>query len=153
MPVLLSLEELEAHVGCETGVGPWFEIDQGRINQFADVTVDHQFIHVDVEKAKETPFGTTIAHGFHSRSLLSHIAIEAMVSVKGVKMGLNYGFEKVRFLNPVKVGSRIRARGVLGKVDIKDGGERALVSHIITVEIEGEDTPAYVAEWLTMLML
>ena len=126
---------------------------QDQINQFADVTHDHQFIHVDPERAKATPFGTTIAHGFLTLSMLTHLAAGASSAAPdpdryaGVVMGINYGFNRVRFVNPVKVGSRIRARAVTANVELK--GNAVEVTRNFTVEIEGEAKPALVAEWVT----
>lgn len=139
--------------GQEEGVGDWFEVDQERINQFADVTLDHQFIHVDPERAKDGPFGTTIAHGFLTLSLLVHLDTTIPkgdpARYAGIMMGVNYGFEKIRFVNPVKVGSRIRARSVLSKVELK--GDQIQTTRTMTVEIDGEEKPALVAEWITRL--
>jgi len=143
----------EADVGDDEGAGEWFEVTQDQVNRFADVTYDHQFIHVDPEQAKDTPFGGTIAHGFLTLSMLSHLSAGATSApqdparFEGVVMGINYGFNKVRFLNPVKVGSRIRARGVTSNVELK--GSSIDVTRDFTVEIEGEDKPALVAEWVT----
>jgi len=144
----------EAAVGQEEGVGEWFTIDQARINQFADVTNDHQFIHVDPEAAKATPFGTTVAHGFLTLSMLTYLDTSIPkgdpARYAGVVMGLNYGFDKVRFMNPVKVGSRVRARSVLAKVELK--GPWIQTTRTMTVEIEGDPKPAMVADWLTRIM-
>ena len=144
----------QAAVGREEGVGEWFTVDQARIDQFADVTLDHQFIHVDSERAKATPFGTTIAHGFLTLSLLTHLDTSVPkgdpARYAGVVMGVNYGFEKVRFMSPVKVGSRIRARSVLAKVDLKEPWIQT--TRTMTVEIEGEPKPAMVADWITRIM-
>jgi acyl dehydratase len=137
------------YIGKETGVSDWIMIDQERINQFADVTEDHQFIHVDPEKAKATPFGTTVAHGFLTLSMLSRLASGNGLVLEGVKMGVNYGFEKVRFVNPVKSGKRIRGRFTLMSADSKIPGQWSM-KYGVKVEIEGEDKPALVAEWLTM---
>ena len=126
---------------------------QEQINHFADVTHDHQFIHVDPERAKATPFGTTIAHGFLTLSMLTHLAAGASSAAPdpdryaGVVMGINYGFNRVRFVNPVKVGSRIRARAVTANVELK--GNAVEVTRNFTVEIDGEAKPALVAEWVT----
>lgn len=136
-------------VGKETGVSDWITIDQERINVFADVTEDHQFIHIDPEAAKATPFGTTIAHGFLSLSMLSKLAGGSVVVLEGVKMGVNYGFDKVRFASPVKSGKRIRGRFTLMSADQKIPGQWTF-KYAVKVEIEGEDKPALVAEWLTM---
>ncbi len=147
---LVPAEELKNYVGQELGKGEWLEINQDRINQFADVTEDHQFIHVNEEQAKPL-FGGTIAHGFLTLSLLVKLSssVEGSVAPEGVKMGMNYGFDKVRFVAPVLRGKKVRAVAVLKSVDYKDGG-RILVSVEYRVEIEGEDKPALVAEWLTM---
>lgn len=147
---LVPAEALKDYVGKELGKGQWFEINQDRINQFADVTEDHQFIHVNEEQAKPI-FGGTIAHGFLTLSLLVKLSssVEGSVAPEGVKMGMNYGFDKVRFLSPVLRGKKVRAVAVLKNVDYKDGG-RILVNVEYTVEIEGEEKPALIAEWLTM---
>lgn len=137
------------YIGKETGVSDWIMIDQDRINRFADVTEDHQFIHVDPEAAKATPFGTTIAHGFLTLSMLSRLASGNGLILEGVRMGVNYGFEKVRFVNPVKSGKRIRGRFTLMSAERKIPGQWSM-KYGVKVEIEGEDKPALVAEWLTM---
>jgi len=141
-------------VGQEEGVGEWFTVDQARINQFADVTMDHQFIHVDPEAAKATPFGTTIAHGFLTLSLLTYLDMSIPKGnperYSGIVMGLNYGFEKVRFVNPVKVNQRIRCRSVMAKVELKEPWVQT--TRTMTIETEGESKPAMVADWITRLM-
>ena len=141
-------------LGQDEGVGDWFVVDQTRINQFADVTIDHQFIHVDPEAARATPFGTTIAHGFLTLALLTHLDSSIPKGeasrFSGMVMGVNYGFEKVRFVSPVKVGSRIRARSVLAAVDLKEPWVQT--TRTMTVEIEGEQKPALVADWITRIM-
>ncbi len=148
-----AFELFRADIGNDEGTGEWFQITQDQINQFADVTLDHQFIHVDPERAKATPFGTTIAHGMLTLSMLTHLAAGASsappdpAKYAGVLMGINYGFNKVRFVNPVKVGSRIRARAVTTNAELK--GNAIDVTRTFTVEIEGEDKPALVAEWIT----
>ncbi|UTW57210.1 MaoC family dehydratase [Kordiimonas sp. SCSIO 12603] len=152
MSKTVSKEELKDYIGKETGVSDWFLIDQDRINKFADVTLDHQFIHVDPEAAAQTPFGTTIAHGFLTLSMLAHLATSSMLSIEGTKMGVNYGTEKVRFLSPVKVDSEIRARVKLVEVTEKPGN-RLLLKNEVTVEINGEQHPALIAEWLTMVFV
>jgi acyl dehydratase len=145
-----------ADVDNDEGTGDWFQVTQEQIDQFADVTLDHQFIHVDPEAAKSTPFGTTIAHGFLTLSMLTHLSKGATSATpdparfEGMLMGINYGFNKVRFVNPVKVGSRIRARGVTTNVDLK--GDAIDVTRSFTVEIEGESKPALVAEWVTRVV-
>ena len=148
MPVT-TLDKIADFVGKETGVSDWITIDQERINQFADVTEDHQFIHIDPEAAAKTPFGTTIAHGFLTLSMLSKLASGSVIILEGVKMGVNYGFEKVRFVNPVKSGQNIRGRFTLMSADTKVPGQWTL-KYAVKVEIEGETKPALVAEWLPM---
>ena len=149
MGLLLKKDELATSVGVSLGTTEWLLIDQTRVNGFADCTLDQQFIHVDPEKAAQTPFGSTIAHGFLTLSLLSHFATSIGCAVEGMTMGLNYGLEKVRFLAPVHVGRRIRAHGKLLDVQEKRLGHY-LISQEVTVEIEGEKTPALSAVWLTM---
>jgi acyl dehydratase len=144
--------ELQSLIGTEVGVSSWIEIDQARIDAFAEVTNDHQFIHVNPELAKQTPFGTTIAHGFLTLSLASGMSYEAVAPLEGVVMGVNYGFEKLRFLAPVPVNSRVRGRFKLLSAEDKGGG-RWLIKHELTVEIEGGDKPALIAEWLGMQMV
>jgi len=150
--VFASIDELKAAVGIHLGYSEWWEITQERVNAFADATDDHQFIHVDPEKASQTPFGTTIAHGFLTLSLLPHLVSGLGAGMEGAVMGLNYGFDKIRFLAPVKVDSRVRARVKLAEVQEK-APKQYLVKQEITVEIENEAKPALVAEWLTMVMV
>jgi len=149
-----SVDELKTLVGQELGVGAWLEITQDRINAFADVTEDHQFIHVDPERAAKTPFGTTIAHGFLTLSLLPALGHgrEGVRINLSPKMAVNYGLNRVRFVSPVKVGSRIRMRTTLQAVDEVSPGVLQL-TQTQTVEIEGGDRPALVAESLTRLYL
>ena len=144
-------EELAAQVGTKD-TGEWIAIEQDRINQFADCTEDHQFIHIDEEKAAQTPFGGTIAHGFLTLSMLVKMTEGEGVIPENVVMGINYGFDKVRFLAPVRAGKRVRAHRELLSVDQKDDN-RFLLKHAVTVEIEGEETPALVAEWLGMMVV
>ena len=140
-------------VGQEIGVSSWHVVDQQRIDVFADATEDHQFIHVDAERAKrETPFGGTIAHGFLTLSLLSVFSYEAMPTIAGTVMGVNYGFDKVRFLSPVRAGSRVRGRFTLAEANLRKPTE-LLTRSTITVEIEGEPKPALVADWLGLIYL
>ncbi|WP_136636366.1 MaoC family dehydratase [Pseudooceanicola onchidii] len=146
MSKTITREEFEAMVGQEIGVSDWFEITQARIDQFADCTEDWQFIHVDPEAAAKTPFGTTIAHGFLTLSMLSAMVYQ-MPSIEGVTMGVNYGMNKVRFVSPVPVGSKIRGRFVLDKFEEIRPGE-VQTTTTVTVEIDGKDKPALVAEWL-----
>lgn len=146
---IVPAAELQAHVGEELGVSDWLTIDQDRINAFADATIDHQFIHVDPEAAKATPWGTTIAHGFLTLSLVTPLMADSLLAPKNTVMAINYGSDKVRFLQPVKVDGRVRARSRLADVDDKGGG-RWLLKTEVTVEIEDDDRPALVAEILTM---
>ena len=147
---LASLDEIRSRVGEEIGASSWLTIDQARIDQFAEATEDQQFIHTDPEAAARTPFGGTIAHGFLSLSLLSRMGAEAMLVPEGVKMGVNYGLDRVRFLAPVRSGARVRGRFVLDLADQKAPGQ-LLLRHTVTVEIEGEPRPALSAQWLTLL--
>jgi acyl dehydratase len=149
MAQAVTRQELEAKVGQTLGVSDWFLIDQGRVDAFADVTLDHQFVHVDVEKAKKTPFGGTIAHGFLTLSLLVHLCLPFIPEPENRKLVVNYGFDKVRFSAPVKVGKRIRALCSLGEVSERKPGN-ILMRVDVTVEIEGENKPALVAEWLSL---
>ena len=142
-----TLDELRALVGTEYGVSRWIEITQGMIDRFADLTIDHQFIHVDPEKAKETPFGGTIAHGFLTLSMLSTMIYEAGPALKGLSMGVNYGCDKLRFLNPVRAGARIRGRFFLDRLDESRPGE-VTYYNTVTMDIEGEEKPALVAQWI-----
>ena len=141
--------ELAALVGKELGVSDWFAIDQQRVNDFADVTLDHQFIHVDPERARTTPFKGTIAHGFLTLSLLVHLCLPFILELSDRELVVNYGFDKIRFVAPVRTGKRIRARGVLGAMEERKPGQ-ILLRVDVTVEIEGEDKPALVAEWLSL---
>jgi len=144
-------DQYAARIG-ETVTSDWFSIDQARVNAFADVTMDHQFIHVDPDRAaKETPFGGPIAHGFLTLSLLSHFAESSLPPFPDKVIGINYGFDKVRFLSPVRVGSRIRGTFTLASADERKPGQIQLVQKC-TVEIEGSDTPALAAEWLSLVV-
>lgn len=149
MPIV-ALDEIRARIGEEVGVSSWIIVDQERIDAFADATEDRQFIHVDRQAAAQTPFGGRIAHGFLSLSLLSRMGAEAMVLPEGLKMALNYGFDRIRFLSPVKSGKRVRGRFVLDSVEEKAPGQ-LLMRHQVTVEIEGEEKPALTAEWLSLI--
>jgi len=133
-------------------VSSWLTIDQQRIAEFADATEDRQFIHTDPEAAAQTPFGGTIAHGFLSLSMLSRMAAEAMLVPDNIKMAVNYGLDRVRFIKPVRSGKRIRGRFRLDSVDEKGPGQ-LLLRHTVTVEIEGEEKPALTAEWLGLLFV
>lgn len=148
----IKASELPNLAGTELEPSPWLEITQERVNQFADATNDHQFIHVDPEKATQTPFGGPIAHGFLSLSLLSHLNEQVSVFPENLVMGVNYGSDKVRYLMPVRVGKRIRSRQKILEVDEKKPGQW-LMKTAVTVEIEDEETPALIAEILSMLIV
>ncbi|WP_448585862.1 MaoC family dehydratase [Thermaurantiacus sp.] len=152
MRPVLSLEALKAKVGETVGTSDWILVDQERIDRFAETTGDHQFIHVNPELARQTPFGTTIAHGFLSLSLLAPMGYSAMPLIAGVKMGVNYGLNRVRFLAPVKSGSRIRGHFRLADVTERAKGVVQSTYHV-TVEIEGEEKPALQAEWINLVYL
>jgi len=149
---LASLTDIKSRAGQEVGVSSWIEIGQARIDAFADATEDRQFIHVDPEAAAQTPFGETIAHGFLSLSLLSRMGAEAMLVPEGMKMAINYGLDRVRFLAPVRSGKRVRGRFTLDSAEEKAAGQ-LLMHHTVTVEIEGEEKPALTAIWLTLLFV
>jgi acyl dehydratase len=151
MPIA-SIEDIQSRVGSEVGVSDWILVDQARIDAFADVTEDPQFIHIDPESAAKTPFGGTIAHGFLTLSLLSRMAADAMLRPEGVKMGVNYGFERVRFMAPVRSGKRVRSRFTLVRFEEKKPGQWQFV-HNVTVEIEGEEKPALVADWIGLIFV
>ena len=146
---MAKASELQTLIGQEVGVSKWFDVTQARIDAFADCTEDHQFIHVDPEAAKATPFGGTIAHGFLTLSLASAMSYEAVAPLEDVVMGVNYGFDKLRFVAPVPAGSRIRGRFKLLSAEDRGGG-RWLLKHELTIQIEGGDKPALIAEWLGM---
>jgi len=148
---IVPKEQMLDAIGTKFEPGAWIEVNQDRINTFADCTEDHQFIHVDPEAAKNTPFGGTIAHGFLTLSLLAKLVEGNGVIPENIVMGLNYGFDQVRFLAPVKSGKRIRAHAEVADITRKDEN-RFLVKQAISVEIEGEETPALIAEWLTMVI-
>jgi acyl dehydratase len=139
-----SLDDIRSRIGTEVGVSGWLAIDQTRIDAFADATEDRQFIHVDPEAAARTPFGGTVAHGFLSLSMLSRMAAEAMLIPDNVKMAVNYGLDRVRFIAPVRSGKRIRGRFTLDSIEEKAPGQ-LLMRHSVTVEIEGVDKPALTA--------
>lgn len=148
---VIPKDEMVNAAGTKFEPSDWIEVTQDRINTFADCTEDHQFIHVDLEKAAQTPFGGTIAHGFLTLSLLSKMVEGNGIVPENIVMGLNYGLDKVRFLAPVRAGKRVRAHMTIASVDRKDDN-RFLVRQSISVEIEGEETPALVAEWLAMMI-
>lgn len=149
---IVPKEELVNYKGTRLEPSAWSTMDQERINTFADCTEDHQFIHVDQEKAAQTPFGGTIAHGLLTLAMLPKLCEGNGIMPEGVVMGLNYGFDKVRFLAPVKAGKRVRGHIEILDVQPKDD-KRFLIKQGITVEIEGEETPALVAEWLSMVIV
>jgi acyl dehydratase len=149
MRVFSSFEEIEAAAGEEIGTTDWVEITQERVDQFADATGDHQWIHVDVEKAKQGPFGGTIAHGYLTLSLVPWLGSQVFsLETPGAK--LNYGVNKVRFPNPVRVGSRVRAKVSVGEVTDIAAGKQLTLRYVI--EIEGQDKPACVAETVVLLL-
>ncbi|MHC5305685.1 MaoC family dehydratase [Bartonella sp. LJL80] len=152
MPRKVTVEEIPASIGKEVGVSQWLLVTQEMINQFADATNDHQWIHVDEAKAKETPFGGTIAHGFLTLSLLSTLAYEALPELEGATMGINYGFDKVRLMSPVKSGTRVRGRFVLSDAEIRPSG-RVVFHYEVTLEIEDVKKPALVANWIIISMV
>lgn len=143
-------DEIRERVGEEVGISSWLLVDQQRIHAFAETTEDRQFIHVDPGAAAQTPFGGTVAHGFLTLSLLSRMATAAMLVPEGVRLIINYGLDRVRFLAPVRSGKRVRGRFMLGCVEEKGPGQ-ILLRHLVTVEIDGEDRPALSAVWLTLL--
>jgi acyl dehydratase len=147
----VTLDAYQKMVGNEVGVSSWHLVDQGRIDVFADAIEDHQFIHVDPERAKrETSFGTTIAHGFLTMSLLSIMSYEVMPAIAGTTMGVNYGFDKLRFISPVRSGSRVRGRFTLAEARLRKPNE--LLSRTnVSIEIEGEEKPALIADWIGLI--
>jgi acyl dehydratase len=145
----VSAEEFRSKIGSVIGTSDWIQIDQEMINKFADATGDHQFIHVDIERAKTTPFGQTIAHGFLTLSLLPIMSAKAdLPRFDNVKMGVNYGSDKLRFLAPVKSGKRVRGHFKLVSLDEKRPGQWQSMQEV-TVEIEGEDKPALICGWIS----
>jgi acyl dehydratase len=146
MRVFNGVDELRGAVGSQLGVSDWITVDQSQIDTFADATLDHQWIHIDEERAKDGPFGGTIAHGFLTLSLLSHLVSQTF-RIDGTKMGVNYGLNRVRFTSPVPVGSKVRSNVELLDVTDIEGGIQMATK--VTVEIEGSERPALVAEWLT----
>jgi acyl dehydratase len=152
MPIV-TFDELKAMTGTEIGVSEWLTVDQAMIDKFADATGDHQFIHVDVEKAKLTPFGGTIAHGFLSLSLMPVLTQKTdMPRMDGIKMGVNYGGNKTRFLSAVRSGKRVRGHFKLIEIEEKRPGQYQQTIEY-TLEIEGEDKPALIAEWVSQFFI
>lgn len=149
MPVA-SLEEIQAKIGTDLGASPWIEVSQANIDTFADVTGDRQFIHVDPGLAAQTPFGGTIAHGFLTLSLLSQMGAAVMLIPDRTRMVVNYGFDRVRFLAPVRSGKRVRGRFGLASFEEKRPGQWQALHHV-TVEIEDEDKPALTADWIGLI--
>ena len=149
MPIA-ALDDIRARIGTEIGVSDWIMVDQQRIDAFADTTEDRQFIHVDPAAAAQTPFGGTIAHGFLSLSLLSRMAADVMQVPDTTKMAVNYGLDRVRFIAPVRAGSRVRGRFILDAVENKAPGQ-LLLRHTVTVEIEHHEKPALTAQWLGLI--
>ena len=147
-----SIADIRSRVGSETGVSGWLTVDQARIHAFAEATEDHQFIHTDPAAASQTPFGGTIAHGFLTLSLLSRMAAEATLLPDTLRMAVNYGFDRVRFLAPVGSGKRVRGRFRLDSAEEKAPGQ-ILLRHHVTVEIEGEEKPALTADWLGLMFV
>ena len=147
----ISLSAYQNMVGHEVGVSSWHLVDQGRINLYADVIDDHQFIHIDPERAKkETPYGSTVAHGFLTMSLMSIMSYEVMPVIEGTTMGVNYGFDRLRFISPVRAGSRVRGRFTLVETKLRKPTELQSRTNV-TVEIEGEEKPALVADWIGLI--
>ena len=149
MPIA-ALDDIRARIGSEIGASDWILVDQDRIDRFADTTEDRQFIHVDPQSAAQTPFGGTIAHGFLSLSLLSRMAADVMLVPDTTRMAVNYGLDRVRFIAPVRSGSRVRGRFTLDAVDDKAPGQ-LLLRHSVTVEIDQHDKPALTAVWLGLI--
>ena len=147
----ISLESYQAMVGQEIGVSSWHVVDQKRIDSYADVIEDHQFIHVDPARAKaETAFGTTIAHGFLTMSLMSIMSYEVMPVISGTTMGVNYGFDRLRFISPVRSGSRVRGRFTLAEAKLRKAKELQWRANV-TIEIEDGEKPALVADWIGLI--
>jgi acyl dehydratase len=151
MPIA-SIDDIKGRIGQEIGTSGWLLMDQRAIDAFADVTQDRQFIHVDPEAAAKTPFGGTVAHGFLTLSLLSRMAADVMLVPDSLKMAVNYGFERVRFIAPVRAGKRVRGRFVLASAEEKRPGQWQFV-HNVTVEIEGEEKPALTADWIGQIFI
>ena len=149
MPQLIEKSDIGNYVGYECEPTEWFNVTQDQVNQFADCTLDHQFIHIDPVAAAQTPFGGTVAHGFLTLSMLSHFSTQYNLVINGITFGVNKGFDKVRFVSPVRVGSNIRCHAKIKNITEKRPGQFDFVMDL-SVEIEGEEKPALVAEWLTV---
>jgi len=152
MPQLIKKSEIEKYIGHICEPTDWFEVTQEQVNVFADCTLDHQFIHIDPEAAAKSPFGGTIAHGFLTLSMLAYFSESFSLSIEGGYMGVNKGFDKVRFVAPVPVGSRIRCHTTVAEINAKKPGQYDFKMEI-SIEIEGGDKPALVAEWLSVQMV
>lgn len=150
MPQEISLSDVKNLVGTEVGISDWITVTQNTINGFADATNDHQFIHTDPVRAAETPFGGTIAHGFLSLSLLSAMNYNCLPRIREQTMGINYGFDKVRFVTPVKSGAKVRGRFTMAEARFRGAG-MLMVTYEVTVDVEGERKPALTATWLTII--
>ncbi len=148
----LGIDAWRVRAGEVIGASPWLAVEQSRIDAFAKTTLDHQFIHVDPARAQATPLGSTIAHGFLTLSLLSHFAEAVLPEISGLAMSMNYGFDRVRFVTPVRAGSRVRGVFVLSALE-RQADDRFQMRLAVTVEIEGEAKPALVADWLTVLFM
>jgi len=151
MPVA-SIEEIQGRVGSEIGVSDWILVDQARIDAFAEITEDHQFIHVDPERAAQTPFRGTVAHGFLTLSLLSRMAEGVMLRPEGLRMAVNYGFDKVRFMGLVKSGKQVRGRFKMLSAEEKRASQWQ-ITYEVTVEIEDEEKPALIADWIGYMFI
>lgn len=147
----LSLADYQARIGAKLGQSDWLIVDQGMIDRFADLTGDHQFIHLDPVRAAATPLGGTVAHGFLTLSLLGALGMQMVPPLAGAAMIINYGFDKLRFITPVRSGRRIRGHLSLLGVEAKGPGQN-LMRYAVTVEVEGADKPALAAEWLVMMV-
>lgn len=152
MATVIDKADIDNYIGYQAEPTEWHQVVQEQINQFADCTLDHQFIHIDPEAAKNTPFGSTIAHGFLTLSMLSHFAEQYSLIIDGFYMGINSGFDKVRFLQPVTVNSKIRAHAKTIEIEEKKPGQYRLKTEV-SIEIEGNNTPALVAEWISIQMV
>lgn len=152
MKETIKASELPARVGQELEPSSWLEITQERVNQFADATNDHQFIHVDADKAAKTPFRGTIAHGYLTLSLVPFLTAEKSLNIEDVAMGINYGSDKVRFIQPVRVGSRIRAKQVL-KAAVERNPGQWMIRTGLTIEIEGQEKPAMIADLISIIVI
>lgn len=146
----ISLSDVRGLIGMETGLSDWITVDQTMIDAFAGATDDHQFIHVDPQRAAESPFGGTIAHGFLTLSLLSTMNYNCLPKVREQTMGINYGFDRVRFMTPVKSGARVRGRFLLSDARFRGGG-MLMTTYDVSIEIENEKKPALTAKWITII--